>query len=77
MTIYIVKLSGEELCRVSGEGIELCKRVVQRGFEYVAEDDPRMLKLTRDGKTILVFYVSAAENVTVEMEDTCQKVISE
>ena len=68
MTIYIVKLSGEELCRVSGEGIEPCKRVVRRGFEYVAEDDPRMLKLTRDGKTILVFYVSAAENVEVVRE---------
>jgi hypothetical protein len=62
---YIIKCDGCEVGRVSGEGITCAKRLVDK-FSDKLEDDPKMLRLQRNGKTILVFYVSADENVTVD-----------
>jgi hypothetical protein len=62
---YSIKVDGCEVGRVSGEGITCAKRLVDK-FSDTLVDDPKMLRLQRDGKTILVFYVSAAENVSVE-----------
>lgn len=64
---YSIRLDGAEVARVSGEGLTCGKKLTgpeAMGGEFV--DDQKLLKLVRDGKTILVFYVSAAENVTVE-----------
>lgn len=67
MDTYAIRVDGSEVARVSGEGLTLGKKLVgseAMGGEFV--DDPKLIKLLRDGKTILVFYVSAAENVSVE-----------
>jgi hypothetical protein len=62
---YSIKVDGCEVGRVSGERIELGKRLVDR-FNGVMEDDPRMMRIVRDGKSVAVFYVSMADNITVE-----------
>lgn len=64
---YSVKLNGEEIARLTGDGISAAKKLKsysQMETEYV--DDPKMLRLKRDGKTLLVFSVSADVNLTVE-----------
>jgi hypothetical protein len=64
---YSIKVDGCEVGRVSGEGWACGKKLDKpelMGGDLV--DDPRMLKIVRDGKTVAVFYVSAAENVTIE-----------
>ena len=65
---YVVKYNGEEVARVSGEDLVCCKKANRVGnttdFEFV--DDEKMLKIVRDGKSVLVLYVSVADAVTVE-----------
>ena len=65
MDTYSIKVDGSEVGRVSAERIECGKRLVDK-FAGTMEDDPRMLRIVRDGKSVAVFYVSTAENVTVE-----------
>lgn len=62
---YKISVDGAEVARVSGEGITCAKRQRDR-WSDAFEDDPKLLRIVREGKTILVFYVSAAENVVVE-----------
>jgi hypothetical protein len=62
---YSIKVDGCEVGRVSGEGISCGRRLLDK-FSDKLVDDPKLLRLQRDGKTIVVFYVSAAENVSVE-----------
>ena len=62
---FVIRVDGCEVGRVSGERIELGKRLVDR-FNGVMEDDPRMMRIVRDGKSVAVFYVSMAENITIE-----------
>lgn len=64
---YSIKIDGSEVGRVSGEGLSCGKRLTGpelMGGELV--DDPKLLRLKREGKTIAVFYVSGEQNVTVE-----------
>lgn len=64
---YSIKADGVEVGRVSGEGLSCGKKLTGpelMGGEFV--DDPKLLKILRDGKTIAVFYVSGAKNVSVE-----------
>jgi len=70
---YKICVDGSEVGRVSGEGITCAKRLLDK-FSDTLVDDPKMLRLQRDGKTILVFYVSAEENVTVEKLPTTVEV---
>lgn len=65
MDTYLIRIDGSEVGRVSGERIECGKRLVDKWSEKF-EDDKRLLKIIRDGKTIVVFYVSPSDNVTVE-----------
>ena len=70
--IYSIKLDGSEVARISGESIVSGKKVADKSWRDVElVDDPRMLRIVREGKTVAVFYVSTAENVSVE------KVLSE
>jgi len=71
MDTYSVKLDGAEVARVTGEGITTAKKAqfIKGSFETELVDDPKLLKLLVDGKTILVFYVSSDSNVTVERID--------
>lgn len=65
--IYKISVDGSELARVSGERIECGKKL--NGTELTGGqlvDDLKLLKVVRDGKTVAVFYVSSAENVSVE-----------
>jgi hypothetical protein len=58
-----------EVARISGESIVPCKKAqtVSGTYDKIEMvDDMRLLKLNFEGKTILVLYVSAAENITVE-----------
>jgi hypothetical protein len=63
---WSVTLDGVELARITGEGFSPCKKIVGPYNEEKMVDDPKMLRLVKDRKTILVFYVSSAENVKVE-----------
>jgi hypothetical protein len=51
--------------RVSGERIE-CANKLKDKFSVEFEDDPKLLRIMREGKSVAVFYVSTAENVTIE-----------
>lgn len=62
---YSIKIDGSEVGRVSGERIECGKRLVDKWSEKF-EDDPKLLRIVRDGKSVAVFYVSAGDGVTVE-----------
>jgi len=64
---YVIRCDGSEVGRVSGEGLSCGQRLTGpelMGGELI--DDPKLLRMKREGKTIAVFYVSAEENVTVE-----------
>jgi hypothetical protein len=65
---YSVKLDGSEVARITGDGIAMGKKAVQMKDRWEAQlvDDPKLLKMIRDGQTIVVFYVSSRENVAVE-----------
>jgi hypothetical protein len=65
---YSVKLSGQEIARLTGDGITPSKReqFIQGTFRTEMVDDPKMLKIVKDGKTVLVLYVSNSTNVEVE-----------
>lgn len=63
--VYRICIDGSEVGRVSGERIECGKRLVDK-FAGTMEDDPRMLRIVREGKSVAVFYVSNSETVTVE-----------
>jgi hypothetical protein len=66
---FVIRVDGSEVGRVSGEGWACGKKLDKpelMGGDLV--DDPHMLKIVRDGKTIAVFYVSGAQNVTIEKE---------
>lgn len=65
MTTFSIRVDGSEVARVTGDGIECAKKQRDKWSEEF-QDDPKLLRLVREGKTILVFYVSAMENVTVE-----------
>lgn len=65
METFVIRVDGCEVGRVSGEGISCAKRLLDK-FSDKLVDDPKMLRLQRDGKSILVLYISAEENVTVE-----------
>jgi hypothetical protein len=65
MDTFVIRVDGCEVGRVSGERIELGKRLVDK-FSEKFEDDHRLMKIIRDGKTIVVFYISPSDNVTVE-----------
>lgn len=62
---FVIRVDSCEVGRVSGEQIQCGKRLRDR-FSTEFEDDPRLLRIVRDGKSIAVFYVSMAENITVE-----------
>ena len=62
---YSIKVDGCEVGRVSGERVECGKRLVDR-FTGKMEDDPRLLRIMREGKSVAVFYVSMAENISIE-----------
>jgi hypothetical protein len=62
---YVIRVDGCEVGRVSGEGITCAKRLVDK-FSDKLEDDPKLLRLQRHGKSIAVFYISADANVTIE-----------
>jgi len=68
MDTYSVKLDGKEVARITGKGITTAKKAqfIKGTYQTELVDDPKLLKLTVDGKTILVFYVSSEPNVTVE-----------
>jgi hypothetical protein len=65
---YSIKVNGSEVARFSGNGITLAKKTVPRPGSYEMDlvDDPKMLKVVCAEKTILVLYVSGAENVVCE-----------
>jgi hypothetical protein len=65
---YSVKLNGEEVARLTGEGIGIGRKVKEPGNLMATEfiDDPKMLNVKRDSKTILVVCVSSSADVTVE-----------
>lgn len=67
MDSFVIRVDSCEVARVSAERIECGKRCVDK-FSGTMEDDPRMLRIMRDGdsKPVAVFYVSARDNVTVE-----------
>lgn len=65
MIRYSIKVDGHEVGRVSGERIECAKKLKDK-FSVEFEDDPKLLRIMRDGKSVAVFYVSAAENVSIE-----------
>jgi len=73
MDTYSIRIDGSEVGRVSGERIECGKRLVDKWSEKF-EDDLRLLRIVRDGKSVAVFYVSASENVTVEKLPTTVQV---
>jgi len=58
MDTFVVKLDGNVVASIRGEGIVFG----QRG----GADDHKMLKLERDGKTVFVAACSTQANVTVE-----------
>lgn len=62
---FLIRVDGHEVGRVSGERIQCGKRLKDR-FSTEFEDDPRLLRIVRDGKSIAVFYVSMAENISIE-----------
>ena len=62
---FKISVDGCEVGRVSGEGITCAKRLVDK-FADKLEDDPKMLRLQRNGKSVAVFYISADANVTIE-----------
>lgn len=63
---FIVKHHGQEVARVTGEGITMGKKAVGSSFSAQLVDDDRLLKIVRDGITVLVFYMSSSPTVTVE-----------
>lgn len=65
---FVIKLDGSEVARITGEGITCGQKVVLNREKFVEEfvDDPKLLRIVRDGKSIVVWYVSSAKNVTVE-----------
>lgn len=67
MDVYKISVDASEVARVSGEGLTPAKKWTGpelMGGECV--DDPKLIKLLIGGKTILVFHVSQADNVTCE-----------
>ena len=62
---FVIRVDGCEVGRVSGEQIQCGKRLRDR-FSTEFEDDPRLLRIVRDGKSVAVFYVSMAENISIE-----------
>jgi hypothetical protein len=62
---YSIKVDGSEVGRVSGERVECGKRLMDK-FTGAMEDDPKLLRIMREGKSVAVFYVSADAGVTVE-----------
>ena len=65
MDTFKISVDGCEVGRVSGESIQCGKRMVDK-FTGAMEDDPRLLRIVRDGKSVAVFYVSMAENISIE-----------
>lgn len=65
---FTIRLNGEEVARVTGDGITNGKksRYIPGTFTTELIDDFKMLKMIRDGQTVLVFYVSSSDTVTVE-----------
>jgi hypothetical protein len=64
---FVIRVDGCEVGRVSGESLTCGKKLTGpelMGGDFV--DDPKLLKILREGKTIAVFYVSGAANVTIE-----------
>lgn len=68
METFIVRLEGQELCRISGEGITCGKKVVYErdSFKQETIDDMKLLKIVRDGNPLVVWYISSSAKVTVE-----------
>jgi|GEM_PF-4265922 len=68
MDTYSIRVDGSEVARVTGDGITSSQRAQFKPgtFDTEVVDDPKLLKLVRGGKTILVFYVSQEKNVSVE-----------
>jgi hypothetical protein len=65
MDTFVIRVDGCEVGRVSGERIECAKRLKDK-FTGEMEDDERLLRIIRDGKSVAVFYVSFASNITIE-----------
>ena len=64
---YLIRVDGSEVARISAETIMCGKKPGEKSWrDQELVDDLRMLKIVREGKTVAVFYVSSAENITVE-----------
>jgi hypothetical protein len=65
---FKIIIDGQEVARVIGEGITPGKKSVtnRENWEPEIVDDMKLLKVVRDGKTVVVWYVSSASNISVE-----------
>ena len=72
METFIVRYRGEEIARVGGEGIVPAQKCQFKAGTYDTEtvEDLRLLSLRKDGKTVLVFYVSSSDEVSIEKVST-------
>ena len=61
MDTFVVKLDGNVVASIQGDGISFG----QRG----GEDDHKLLKLERDGRSLFVLACSTQQQVTVERTD--------
>ena len=66
METFVVKLDDVEVARLTGEGITCAKKLTGTFPNEIYADDPKMLKINRDGHSVIVLLVSARQNVTVE-----------